>query len=65
MNETEWLTPGEAAKRLDRSTQRIRDYCDQGDLRFTRFGPQGFRLIDAASVEELRHKLSQRETARR
>lgn len=56
---SEVLSSKEAAKRLDLTTQRIRQLCQEGKLTFD-LTPLG-RLIHASSVERLREIREQNE----
>ncbi len=47
----EWLTPAEAALRLERTPSTVRYLMERGQLRYKRT-PLG-RLVDPASVDEM------------
>ena len=58
------VTIGQASRRLNLSTQRVRELCDRGDLPYVR-GPYEWRLIDADAVEDLAARRDQKEPVAR
>lgn len=56
-----YLTVPEAAEYLDCSQYKMRKYCDQGKVNFTRDGIRGSRRIESQSVVELKEKLDKGE----
>jgi len=58
-----WPTVGQAARALGISPQRIRDLINDGRLKAVR-GPLNMRLIDPASLDELRRARERAERRR-